>query len=216
MMNLIVENASKSIRGRVILSEVCLNLHDSAIYGFTGRNGSGKTMLFRALSGLMHIDSGTISMDGKVLHRDFSVLPNLGIVLEHMTLYPNLTGMENLEYLAKIRGQIGKDEMKRALCRVGLDPKDKRSYKKYSLGMKQRLAIAQAVMERPDIIMLDEPTNGLDESGIEEIRSLILEEKQRGALVLLASHNREDMQVLTDVIYRIEAGKVSALRGECS
>lgn len=215
-MNLFVENASKSIRGKVILSEVFLNLHDGAIYGFTGRNGSGKTMLFRALSGLIHIDSGIISMDGKVLHRDFSVLPNLGIVLEHMTLYPNLTGMENLEYLAKIRGRIGKGEIERALCRVGLDPKDKRSYRKYSLGMKQRLAIAQAVMEHPDIIMLDEPTNGLDESGVEEIRRLILEEKQRGALVLLASHNREDMQILTDVIYHIEAGKVSALRGECS
>lgn len=211
MMNLIVENVNKSIRGRVILSDVSLALHDGAVYGFTGRNGSGKTMLFRALSGLMHIDSGTISLDGKVLHKDFSVLPNLGIVLENMALFPNLTGMENLEYLAKIHKRVGKGEMERSLCRVGLDPKDKRPYRKYSLGMKQRIAIAQAVMECPDIIMLDEPTNGIDESGIAEIRELILEEKRRGALVLLASHNREDIQMLADVIYHIEAGKVSAL-----
>ena len=156
----------------------------------------------------MHIDSGLISLDGKILHRDFSVLPELGIMLEHVSLYPGLTGIQNLEYLASIKKRIKKEEIEIAIQRVGLDPADKRPYRKYSMGMKQRLAIAQAVMERPDVIMLDEPTNGLDEKGVEDIRRLILEEKERGALILLASHNKEDMQLLADELYHLEAGRI--------
>lgn len=207
-MELTAENVNKTIQGRIILSDINLRLHGGAVYGFAGRNGSGKTMLFRALSGLMHIDSGLISLDGKILHRDFSVLPELGIMLEHVSLYPGLTGMQNLEYLASIKKRIKKEEIEIAIQRVGLDPADKRPYRKYSMGMKQRLAIAQAVMERPDVIMLDEPTNGLDEKGVEDIRRLILEEKERGALILLASHNKEDMQLLADELYHLEAGRL--------
>lgn len=128
-----------------------------------------------------------------------------------MGLYPELTGLENLQYLAGLTKRIGVTEMKTALLRVGLDPKDKRPYRKYSLGMKQRLAIAQAIMEKPDVIMLDEPTNGLDEDGVAQIRSLILEEKQRGALILLASHNKEDIRLLADRLYRIESGVISQM-----
>lgn len=207
-MELTVKNIHKSIRGKVILSDVSLCLKSGNIYGFVGRNGSGKTMLFRALSGLMGIDSGSIEWGGKTLHKDFSVLPGLGIILENASLYPNLTGIQNLTYLANLTKQIGKDEIVNAISRVGLDPYDKKLYGKYSLGMKQRLAIAQAIMEKPDVIMLDEPTNALDETGVEEIRKLILEEKERGALILLASHNKEDIQVLADEWYRVENGSV--------
>jgi ABC-2 type transport system ATP-binding protein len=165
-------------------------------------------MLFRALSGLMGVDSGSIVWEGKTLHKDFSVLPSLGIVIENAGLYPNLTGIQNLTYLASLTKKIGQDEITNAIARVGLNPYDKRLYGKYSLGMKQRLAIAQAIMEKPDVIMLDEPTNALDEMGIEEIRKIILEEKERGALILVASHNKEDIQFLADELYKVENGLV--------
>ena len=144
----------------------------------------------------------------KILHKDFSVLPSLGIIIENAGLYPNFTGMQNLTYLANLTKRIGQEEIIHAITRVGLNPYDKRLYGKYSLGMKQRLAIAQAIMEKPDVIMLDEPTNALDETGVEEIRKIILEEKARGALILVASHNKEDIQVLADEWYRVENGQV--------
>lgn len=127
-------------------------------------------------------------------------------MLENAGLYPNMTGMENLKYLASMKKIVGQNEIKLALKRVGLDPDDKRLYGKYSLGMKQRLAIAQAIMEKPDVIMLDEPTNSLDEFGVAEIRKVIQEEKKRGAIVLLASHNKDDIHMLADKLYRIEEG----------
>lgn len=205
-MKLIAENISKTIRGKKILSEISLELEGGKIYGFTGPNGSGKTMLFRALSGLISVDSGIILWNSRVLRRDFSVLPSLGIILENVSLYSNLTGFQNLKYLADIKGKSHNKEIREALKRVGLDPDDRRTYRKYSLGMKQRLAIAQAVMEKPDVIMLDEPTNGLDDEGVEIVRRLILEEKERGALILLASHNSSDISLLTDSVYRIDNG----------
>lgn len=205
-MSLIAENVTKRIKGKLILQDICLKMQTGAVYGFCGRNGSGKTMLFRALSGLMRIDSGKICWNGQELHKDFSVLPSLGIVLEHAGLYTNMTGLENLSYLAGLKGLIGKEEMCEAMKRVGLEPYDKRVYSKYSMGMKQRLAIAQAIMERPEVIMLDEPTNGLDETGVHEIRTLIGQERERGALILLASHNREDINLLADHVYRIDGG----------
>ena len=181
-MKLIANNIHKKIKGKTILNDISLEMETGNIYGFWGRNGSGKTMLFRALSGLMKIDSGNIYWNEKELHKDFDVLPSQGIVLEHAGLYPNKTGVENLLYLAQLKGVIGKREVEEAIQRVGLDPADKRVFGKYSMGMKQRLVIAQAIMEKPDVIMLDEPTNGLDEAGIKEIRKLIEQEKERGAL----------------------------------
>lgn len=210
-MELIVKNVCKSIRRKEILTDINLQLCSGKIYGFMGKNGSGKTMLFRALSGLISIDSGTISWNGKMLHKDFSILPNLGITIENAGLYPKLTGVQNLSYLADLTHRIGKEEINKAITRVGLDPQDKRTFGKYSMGMKQRLSIAQAIMEKPDIIMLDEPTNGLDKSGVEEIRKIMLEEKERGALILLASHSEEDMRLLADQIYEMENGHIVRL-----
>lgn len=202
------DNISKRIRDKTILDGISLDMVGGEIYGFAGPNGCGKTMLFRALSGLMSINSGKVRLDSRVLHEDFSVLPSLGITIENVGMYPGLTGFQNLEYLAGIKGIIGPQDIKNAILRVGLDPSDKRTYRKYSLGMKQRLAIAQAIMEKPDVIMLDEPTNALDREGVALIRDVILQEKKRGALVLIASHNAEDIRVLADVLYEMENGKI--------
>lgn len=207
-MILTAEHISKTIRGREILSDVSLELHSGKVYGFVGRNGSGKTMLFRALSGLMGLTSGTVRWGDQVLKRDFAVLPNLGIVLENVGLYPNLTGLENLRYLANIQKKCTQEDLRGVLERVGLDPDDKRTYGKYSLGMKQRLAIAQAIMEKPDVLMLDEPTNALDSEAVAQVREIITQEKERGALVLLASHNYEDICLLSDQVYRLASGRL--------
>lgn len=149
--------------------------------------------------------------NNQILHKNIEVLPSLGIVIENAGLYPNLTGFDNLKELADLRRSITSDDIRFAMNRVGLDPADSRLYKKYSLGMKQRLIIAQAIMERPDVIMLDEPTNALDEESAANVRTIIREERERGAIVLLASHNREDIYPLADVIYHINDGRIDKI-----
>lgn len=213
MSNLMVKHVSKTLKGRKILSDVNLSLHSGNIYGFVGENGSGKTMLFRTISGLLDFSEGEIALDEKILHKDIMVLPNMGIIIENAGLYPELTGLENLKLLAKLNHKIGEEEIRKTIEKVGLDPKDKRVFRKYSLGMKQRIVFAQAIMERPDILLLDEPTNALDEKGMDNIRDIIKEEKNRGALILIASHNKEDMELLADEIYTIQDGIVKK-RGE--
>ena len=182
-MKLRVDNISKNIGNRKILDSVNLELENGKIYGFVGRNGSGKTMLFRALSGLMGVSSGKIFLDDRELHKDMRVLENIGITIENAGLYPELAGFDNLKLLSGLKRKIDDNKIRETIVRVGLDPDDKRPFRKYSLGMKQRIVIAQAIMEEPDILMLDEPTNALDEEGIERIRKIISEEKQRGAMV---------------------------------
>lgn len=208
-MKLVLTDVCKEIRKKTILSHISLKLTSGNVYAFVGENGSGKTMLFRAISGLMDLTSGTVTLDGKELHKDFEVLPNLGLTIENAGLYPELTGMENLRLLAKLNKKIGDEEIREAIERVGLDPKDRRSFRKYSLGMKQRIVVAQAIMEKPDILLLDEPTNALDEDGVDLVRKIILEEKERGALVLIADHNPEDVRLLADKVYRISRGVVT-------
>jgi ABC-2 type transport system ATP-binding protein len=207
-LELRAENVNKKIKGNPILTNINLCLNSGNVYGFVGRNGSGKTMLFRALSGLMNIDSGQVTLNEKVLHTDMPILPGLGIVLENAGLYPEFTGFANLQILSKINNRITDENINEAIERVGLDPNDKRTFKKYSLGMKQRIVLAQAIMERPDVIMLDEPTNSLDENGVEEIRKIIIEEKQRGALILIASHNKEDINLLADKVFYMNGGEI--------
>ncbi|MBR3437409.1 MAG: ATP-binding cassette domain-containing protein [Lachnospiraceae bacterium] len=208
-MKLVLTDVCKEIRKKTILSHISLELTSGNVYAFVGENGSGKTMLFRAISGLMDLTSGTVTLDGKELHKDFEVLPNLGLTIENAGLYPELTGMENLRLLAKLNKKIGDEEIREAIERVGLDPKDRRSFRKYSLGMKQRIVVAQAIMEKPDILLLDEPANALDEDGVDLVRKIILEEKERGALVLIADHNPEDVRLLADKVYRISRGVVT-------
>lgn len=203
-----VTNLSKNIGQNEILKNINLNLEKGTIYGFFGRNGSGKTMLFRALCGLIKPTSGTITINNKVLHRDISFPESIGVIIESPGFWDHYTGFENLKVLSSIKNIIGDEDIRKSLKRVGLDPDDRRIYKKYSLGMKQRLAIAQAIMERPDIIILDEPTNSLDENGVQLVREILIEEKNRGALILIASHNKDDIDILSDVKYKVDDGSV--------
>ena len=208
-------NITKTFGDKVVAnSNVTMNIRHKEILSLLGENGSGKTMLFRAISGLMRLTSGQVSVDGQVLHKDISVLPGLGIIIENAGLYPELTGFDNLRQLAKINKKIDDEQIKEAIIRVGLDPDDKRTFRKYSLGMKQRIIIAQAIMEKPDILMLDEPTNALDENAVNIVRDIIDEERKRGALVLIASHNKEDIKLLCDEIYRVKDGKVIKQEGD--
>jgi ABC-2 type transport system ATP-binding protein len=202
-------NLTKEMKGTTILNNINISIHSGKIYGFVGKNGSGKTMLFRALGGLIKPSSGKIIIDEKEMDQKNRVLVKIGLVIENASLYPNFTGLRNLMFLAKINNYIGEKEVKDAIKRVGLDPDDKRTIKKYSLGMKQRIAIAQAIMEKPDFLFLDEPTNALDAEGIEQIRNIIIEEAKRGALVLIASHNKEDIEQLCDETFYMAEGKLS-------
>ena len=208
-MILEVKDLNKKIKGKTILEDVNLSLTDGKVYGFVGPNGSGKTMLFRALSGLMDIDSGEVSLDGKILHKDFNILPDLGIVIENAGLYPELSGFDNLKLLSGIKKKIDDKQIRDVIEKVGLDPADKRPFRKYSLGMKQRIVLAQAIMEDPKILFLDEPTNALDEDGVDMIRKIVLDMKKTGVIILIASHNKEDISILVDEVYRIKEGKIS-------
>lgn len=209
-MTIRVENLNKEIKKNVILKNINLNLEAGKVYGFVGKNGSGKTMLFRVLAGLILPTSGSVFINDKVLHKDIKGHDSLGLVIENVGLYPEFTGFKNLKILAKIKGKINDEQIEEAITRVGLDPKDNRTVRKYSLGMKQRIVLAQAIMEKPDIIMLDEPTNALDDAGIELIRTIIKEEKERGALILIASHNKEDIELLCDEKYYMSQGELKS------
>lgn len=197
---------TKTIKNETILKDICFRMQSGRIYGIIGENGSGKSMLFRALSGLIHIDEGEMLLDGKRLSGSLSQYLKLGLTLENIGLYPELSAMDNLLYLAKIRGEIGKQEIKEAIARVGLDIANKKIVKIYSLGMKQKLILAQAIMEKPELLLLDEPTNALDEESVERVRQIIEEERERGALIVLTSHRKEDIDLLCDKTYRMVQG----------
>lgn len=215
-MKICMEHVTKKIQGVLVLDDVSLNMESGRIYGLFGRNGSGKTMLMRALCGLIRPDEGRIRIDGKEQGKDFSYPAELGMLIENPSFLPEFTGYENLKMLASIRKKIGGREIRETLLRVGLDPEDSRKVRKYSLGMRQRLGIACAVMERPELLVLDEPFNGLDVDGYERMQEIIREEKSRGSLILLACHDRGEMESLSDVIYQVEQGRFTRYgkRGE--
>lgn len=201
-----MKDYTKKLKGKTILSNISLTLEAGSANGFYGRNGSGKSMLFRAISGLIHPTKGTVRVFGKKIGEDVSFPESMGLVIESVGFWPYYTGFENLKILASIKNTISDEEIRRAVERVGLDPDDKRTYAKYSLGMKQRLGIAQAVMEKPELILLDEPTNALDEDGVEQVRTIIQEETKRGACVLIASHNKEDLALLCTRFFKMDDG----------
>lgn len=205
-----VKNYSKRIKQASILENISMVLESGNIYGLIGRNGSGKTMLLRALARLISPTSGTILFDGIDMSKAEVIKLRSGIVLEHAEMYPHLTGFENLTFLASINKKIISEEIIQAMKRVGLNHTDKRTYKKYSLGMKQRLAIAQAIMEKPEYLLFDEPTNALDSEGLELWRSIILEEKKRGAIIVLCSHSKDEIHNLCDQVYTMREGRVIA------
>lgn len=201
-----IKNYCKSIKSRPILNNVSYNFEYGKIYGIYGHNGSGKTMLLRAIAGLLVPDSGSVVIDGKVLHKDMSFPPSIGIVIENMNLLPQYNVFDNLKILGKIKKTATDEDIKTALERVGL--KSDLKVKKFSLGMKQRLNIAQAVFEKQKIILLDEPTNALDNDGVQLIYKLLKEEKERGALVVITTHHKEDLEEVCDVVLEMTEGEL--------
>jgi len=207
-MQLIAQNVSKHIRRALILDDVSMTLASGCIIGLKGPNGSGKTMLMRAFSGLIRPDKGEVAIDGEVIGKDISFPPSCGILIENPAFISKYTGFFNLKLLASIKGVITDKEIEKTLRDVGLDPFDRRSYRKYSLGMKQRLGIAAALMESPDLILVDEPFNALDSDGIALVRELLISHKKRGALIVLACHDTTELDVLADEVYVMADGRV--------
>lgn len=203
-----LKHVTKILKGNTVLDDVSYSFESGRVYGLYGENGSGKTMLLRALAGLIVPTEGEVISDGKRLHRDISFPENTGIVIEHMELLPKFSATENLRLLAKIRKTASEEDIHSALLRVGLDPASKEKVKKFSLGMKQRLNIAQAIFEKQNVILLDEPTNALDAEGVERMYQLIREEKARGALIVMATHHREDLKQICDRVIRISKGRI--------
>ena len=203
-----IENVTKKFGEAVVLDEINMELQPGNIYGLVGRNGSGKTMLMKCICGFVLPTSGTIHVNGKIVGKEIDIPDDIGIIIENPGFLPNYSGFKNLQLLAMIRNKIGKAQIKEAIRRVGLDPESKKHVGRYSLGVRQRLGLAQALMEDPSILLLDEPMNGLDNEGVEEIRKLILDLKQNGKLIIIASHTREDINLLCDKVFYMDHGKI--------
>ena len=203
-----ISHVSKSFKNEQVLTDINLELTDNKIYGFIGRNGSGKSVLFKMICGYIFADKGQISINGKIIGKDMDFPENLGALIENPGFIWYQSGFANLWYLARIQNKINKEKVRATIQRVGLDPDSKKWVGKYSLGMKQRLGIAQAIMEDPDILILDEPMNGLDEKGVEDMRKLLLEYRAPGRIILLTSHNREDIEMLCDEVFSMRGGKI--------
>lgn len=204
-----LEDYCKSFKSAEVLKNINLTLESGKVIGLKGKNGSGKTMLMRAISGLILPTSGKVYINDKELGRQISFPPSIGILIENPSFISNYTGFKNLKILASIQNRISDDEIRDAIRKVGLDPDDKRTFKKYSLGMKQRLGIAAAIMERPDIVILDEPINALDEAGAGLIKGLLDELKANGSLIIIAFHDTEELNYLSDEIYEIYDGEIT-------
>ena len=198
-----LQNVTKRIKENTVLDNVSYTFKSGFVYGLYGQNGSGKTMLLRAISGLINLDSGSIFIDGEKLHDKIEFPPETGIVIENMELLPECSAKRNLQMLAKIKNIADEKDIIFSLERVGLDPDSDKKVKKFSLGMKQRLNIAQAIFENQKIILLDEPTNALDEEAVQLIYKIIREEKSRGATIIVATHHKEDLKEVCDVILKI-------------
>lgn len=207
MSEIIIENLSKTIKNNKILDNVNLTFESGHVYGLVGRNGSGKTMLLRAICGLIFPDSGKVIIDGKQLHKDISFPESCGIIIENTDLLPNFSVFDNLKMLSEIKNTANDNMIKSAIKSVGLDPDSKKKVKTFSLGMKQRLSIAQALFEDPDILLLDEPTNALDEDGVNDVRRILLEQKKKNKLIIIASHNKEDISLLSDTVISVSNGR---------
>ena len=204
MTKIQLENVTKRFKEHTVVDSVSMELVSGSVTGLKGINGSGKTMLMRLMCGLILPTEGRIMINGKEIGKDM----DLGLLIENPAFLDNYSGFANLKMLAEIRNIITDENIREVISRVGLDPDDKKKYKKYSLGMKQRLGIAGAIMEQPDILLLDEPTNALDTKGVEMLKNIVQEEKKRGALIVLTCHDAEILEEMADEIYFMENGRI--------
>lgn len=208
-MSIIFENVTKTIRGKTVLQGVTLSMEAGRVTGLRGINGSGKTMLLRLLAGLIHPTEGRITIDGKTLGTDMEFPPSMGLLIENPAFLGQYTGAENLEMLASLHQNVTKEDVRALLEKVGLAADGDTKYRKYSLGMKQRLGIAGAILGKPELLLLDEPTNALDTKGVELLRGIIQEERQRGAAVVVACHDAAFLESVSDEIYCLENGQLT-------
>jgi ABC-2 type transport system ATP-binding protein len=207
-----VEHISKKFGKETVLDDVSLTAAEGEIVGIVGRNGSGKTVLFKMICGFCPIDKGNIIVDGKYIGKDMEVPEEIGSIIETPGFLYGYSGYKNLKFLADIRGKAGKKEIVSAMEQVGLNPNSRKKVGKYSLGMRQRLGLAQAFMENQQILILDEPMNGLDNKGVADMRKLFLELQNAGKTILIASHNKDDIEILCNRVYEMDAGKVVSVK----
>ncbi len=210
--NIKVKDVCKYFGKTQVLDHVNMECRQGEITGIIGRNGAGKTVLFKIICGLLSLDSGEILINGIKRERQADVLPSVGIIIEEPAFLKKYSGIKNLEYLYMINNKNNRQYLESIMEKVGLDPKSKKHVGKYSMGMRQRLAIAQSIMEEPEFLVLDEPFNGLDIHGVNEMRELFLELKKRGKVILIASHNSEDINILCDNVYSMESGILNVIR----
>lgn len=208
MNKIVIENYSKKIGNNVVLSDINLMMESGIVYGLKGKNGSGKTMLMRAISGLIYPTSGRIIINDKILGKDVSFPESIGVLIENPSFLPQYSGFENLKMIASIKYNITDDTIKAYMNEIGLDPEDTKKYRKYSLGMKQKLGIICAIMENPDIIILDEPINALDEESVEKVKQILTRIKSENKIIIIACHDKEELFYLSDKIIEIEGGKI--------
>lgn len=208
MVMIEISHLTKKFKNTVVLNDISMTLEDAKIYGFTGRNGSGKTMLMKHILGFVHPTSGMVCINGKRIGHDIDIPQNVGAIIENPGFLPEYSGFKNLKLLAGIRRKASTEEIRQAIELVGLNPNDEKHVGKYSLGMRQRLGLAQVLMENPEILLLDEPMNGLDDQGVEEMRQIFLQQKEKGKLIIIASHNNEDIDLLCDDIFRFDHGSL--------
>ena len=205
---IVVENVSKRFGDNLVLDDVSVSFEKGKIHGIIGRNGSGKTMLMKCICGFVPVTSGTLTVEGKRVGKDIDIPHNMGIIIETPGFLNSYSGYNNLKFLAGINKKISKDRIVEIMELVKLDPANKKHVGKYSLGMRQRLGLAQALMESPDILILDEPMNGLDQSGVNEMRDILSSLAKEGTTIIMANHNSEDIELLCDTVCEMELGKI--------
>lgn len=207
-----IRNVRKIFGEEKVLNHITHDFECGMVHGIVGMNGSGKTVLLKCICGFLFPERGQIYVEGKLVGRDIDFPESLGMIIESPGFLPNLSGFKNLKLLASLRGKIDDETIRRAIRRVGLDPESKKNVGKYSLGMRERLGIAQAIMEDPNILILDEPFNGLDKRGVQEVYELIAELNDQGKTIFLVSHNAVDIEMLCDTVCEMEAGELKELR----
>lgn len=212
-MNIIeVKDVCLTLSKTEILKHINVTFEEGKIHGLVGRNGSGKTMLMKCISGFIKPTSGEITVDGKRVGKDVDFPKDMGVIIETPGFIPYYSGYKNLKLLAGLNGKIGKEGIRKSMVQVGLDPDLKRHVRKYSLGMRQRLGLAQAIMEDPHILILDEPFNGLDKDGVGEMREYLLSYKKQGKTILICSHSSEDISVLCDTVHEMDKGVIQEIK----